>query len=369
MKLHIFNPEHDVALAADMRTFTAPHAARELRADLGFLPALWASDGDLVLVDDVCTAVEAVRHLKQYAHEVVFVSDADLAKVPIDFSSLTVEPWGWDSALKYRLLCINETFDNVVPSDDELNRIRGLSNRLFAAHKVLPLLVSLSERFLGESLYFEDNAELLSTILMGKQKSFVLKAPWSSSGRGLRYVNNDFTNHVKGWCANIIQRQGGIMIEPQYRKIKDFGMEFFVHNDAHIEYLGLSVFSTVHGAYNANVIATEEIKREMLSRFVPVEFLDLIKTHVISILTPLFKDAYTGPFGIDMMIVSVNNQPDLYIHPCVELNLRHTMGHVALALSTLQSSDPKRLMAIEYLDKYHLKVSLAGDDLAIPYQL
>ena len=45
MKLHIFNPDHDVALASNMDAFTAPHAARELRADLGYLPALWADDG------------------------------------------------------------------------------------------------------------------------------------------------------------------------------------------------------------------------------------------------------------------------------------------------------------------------------------
>ena len=42
MTLHIFNPEHDIALAINKSIFTAPHSARELRADLGFLPALYA---------------------------------------------------------------------------------------------------------------------------------------------------------------------------------------------------------------------------------------------------------------------------------------------------------------------------------------
>ena len=53
MKLHIFNPEHDIALAYNSILFTPPHAGRELRSDLGFIPALWADDGDFVLVDDV----------------------------------------------------------------------------------------------------------------------------------------------------------------------------------------------------------------------------------------------------------------------------------------------------------------------------
>ena len=56
MKLHIFNPEHDIALASNLANFTAPHAGRQLRANLGFLPALWAADGDAVLVDDVASA-------------------------------------------------------------------------------------------------------------------------------------------------------------------------------------------------------------------------------------------------------------------------------------------------------------------------
>ena len=33
-KLHLFNPEHDIALAANLAHFTAPLAGRQLRADL-----------------------------------------------------------------------------------------------------------------------------------------------------------------------------------------------------------------------------------------------------------------------------------------------------------------------------------------------
>ena len=93
MKLHIFNPEHDIALAADMERFTAPHAGRQMRASLGFLPAFWAEHGDLVLVDDVEAAAEAVRHMKAFARDVRFVSTADLSH--IDASEIEdVEPWG-----------------------------------------------------------------------------------------------------------------------------------------------------------------------------------------------------------------------------------------------------------------------------------
>ena len=67
--LHLFNPEHDIALAAGLSNFTAPYAGRKLRTDLAYLPALWAAEGDVVLVDDVIytgrtvrAAIEAVFH-------------------------------------------------------------------------------------------------------------------------------------------------------------------------------------------------------------------------------------------------------------------------------------------------------------------
>ena len=63
MILHIFNPEHDLALAANLSNFTAPRAARLLRQQLGWLPALWAEEDDLILVDDVRTAQDAYGQL------------------------------------------------------------------------------------------------------------------------------------------------------------------------------------------------------------------------------------------------------------------------------------------------------------------
>ena len=53
MKLHIFNPEHDLALAVNQPNYTAPHAGRQLRNDLAFIPALWADEGDFVMVDSI----------------------------------------------------------------------------------------------------------------------------------------------------------------------------------------------------------------------------------------------------------------------------------------------------------------------------
>ena len=369
MKLHIFNPDHDVALASNMDAFTAPHAARELRADLGYLPALWADDSDMVLVDDVSAALESARRLGGLVHDVLFISHADLCRVPIDFSTVKVEPWGWNRALCHYLVSSNATFRQTVPTAKQLDVMRKLSSRTFAATHLLPVLAASHERFVGTSTFFSGDAAQLADLLMADGERFVLKAPWSSSGRGLRYVDHDFSGHVEGWCRNLIKKQGGIMIEPQYNKVCDFGMEFMAMDNGRVAYLGLSLFSTVHGAYTGNVIASEAVKRDMMARYVPLELLDFLQAHVISLVGSLFKGKYVGPFGIDMMVVRMEDREELCIHPCVELNLRRTMGHVALALTEPQSTAPKQLMHVEYTDKYRLKVSLAGDDLLIPYVL
>ena len=78
MILHIFNPEHDLALAANMSNFTPPLAGRALRSELSFLPALWASENDAILVDDVEAAYSEYSAFKKKAgiqrHNPMFVT-------------------------------------------------------------------------------------------------------------------------------------------------------------------------------------------------------------------------------------------------------------------------------------------------------
>ena len=95
MKLHIFNPEHDLALAAHLRQFTAPHAGRQLRSDLAFIPALWADQGDLVLVDDIDNARDKVRHFGEHLLEKVeFITKLQLEHLLKTEFIDSVHPWG-----------------------------------------------------------------------------------------------------------------------------------------------------------------------------------------------------------------------------------------------------------------------------------
>lgn len=130
-------------------------------------------------------------------------------------------------------------------------------------------------------------------------------------------------------------------------------MEFISDGRGTVRYCGLSVFDTRSGAYTASILDTEEDKAARLATWISADQLILIKEQLTMVLARELGNSYRGPLGVDMMVVSVDNK--LMVHPCVELNLRRTMGHVALALTRRFKVLPK-IMSIVYTDKYMLKI-------------
>jgi hypothetical protein len=131
-------------------------------------------------------------------------------------------------------------------------------------------------------------------------------------------------------------------------------MEFESDGEGCVRYLGLSLFHTQNGAYTGNILATEEEKREMISRYLSTDLLDRVQQRICKGLSERFKGKYCGPFGIDMMIVA-SETGGFLLHPCVEINLRRTMGHVALELARQCTSD--QVMCIDFSDNaYKLKI-------------
>ena len=322
MKLHVFNPEHDLALAANMNNYTSPHAGRQLRADLGFIPAIWAGDDDYILVDDVHQAEEAYSKLQAELGlgPKQFVDKKQLSVLYIN----KVEPWGWDLAL--RSFLIRYGVDNV-PSEDEISVIRNLSHRRQAAILLEQLQMDGAIGISQEASGIDEIKSFLNT-----HHRIVVKAPWSSSGRGVRFIEDTIDSYQERWISNVIDKQGSVMVEPYYNKVMDFGMEFESDGLGHVSYLGLSLFHTVNGAYTGNIIATEEEKVLYLNHYISGDFVDILKNKICTNLGNAFCGKYQGPFGVDMMIVAKDDNSGFLIHPCVEINLRRTMGHVALAI-------------------------------------
>lgn len=345
MVLHIFNPEHDLALASNLSNFTAPHAGRQLRADLGFLPALWAREDDYILVENVEQARRTYGRVRARigGGQRHFVDKSQLSRLPID----VVEPWGWDLAIRSFLLRYGV---KSVLTEDEIASVRELSHRKYAVDLLKKIQLSGTT---GRSWHVSQMDEIRE--LLHDYRRIVVKAPWSSSGRGVRFIADEMNSYHEGWIRNVIERQGSIIVESYYNKVRDFGMEFFSDGKGNIKYLGLSLFYTKNGAYTGNVIATEEEKRELMARYVTGHQLDTVSETLCALLGEIFCGRYRGPFGVDMMIVTKEDGDGFLLHPCVEINLRRTMGHVALTIPPF-SDGFLRVMQISLTDKYRLRI-------------
>ena len=346
MKLLVFNPEHDLALAANLSNFTAPHAGRQLRADLGFIPAIWAAANDFVLVENVEDAERRFLRLTRRPFG-RFIAKEQIRKH--QFSAVDV--WGWDLAIRAYLLRWGLDAA-IMPSVTQIDVIRQLSHRRYAMQLLERLQMPST---IGSSFETDQMSDITGRLDSGEH--LVVKAPWSSSGRGIRFVDGCLNIYDNGWLRHVIEKQGSVMVEPYYNKVKDFGMEFLSDGCGVVNYVGLSLFQTSNGAYTGNILASEEEKETAISHYIPIDLLKAVQQKICIEMGALLKDRYTGAFGIDMMVIRRDDGDGFLLHPCVEINLRRTMGHVAISLTELCSGLPK-LMKIEYnANIYKIKIN------------
>lgn len=371
MTIRIFNPDHDLALASNQKRFTAPHAGRKLRSDLSFFPALWSEDGDIVIVEDIDAAESAYHKLGlRNKPRVEFCTMEQLPHILKSGDSIAspegkvfIDVWGWDRAICFQLEK-NGVPSSLLPTDGQLSKIRELSSREFSSQILSDIRRKYDVETCGKADYVTD-MKCFNAMLLKYDNQCVAKAPWSCSGRGVKYfLGNVDSEHTKvntmNWVSNTIDGQGGVMVEPLYNKVKDFAVEFKLCNYGKVIPVGYSLFDTKNGAYTGNLLATEEEKREILSRYIDMNLLDGVVDEISVLmeyaLSPLVNTNISMHFGVDMLIVAKGSADGFLLHPCVEINLRRTMGLAALSISPREKCN-KSLMSIFYESKkYHLSV-------------
>ncbi len=304
-KLHLFNPENDLALAAATANYTPPRAAMELHRGAALLPLWYAAPGDCVYAPEA-DADWAERMVRRFGLGVSIGTEGEPA------------PWGWShhAAAQFRRMGIDGPFP-------DLDRLRELSHRRTA--------MCLHHMLQSMSLPYElpsEPQEIASVGELPAGTDFFIKAPWSGSGRGVADCANMPRSQVERLCEGIIRRQGSVMVEPRLAKVRDFAMLFASDGQGGITYRGLSLFFNSSGcAYGGNIVAPQTQLAEKLG----TDHLDVTAAAVGQALKTLVAGDYAGPLGVDMMLYRAADGRTL-ICPTVEVNLRMTMGAVALSL-------------------------------------
>ncbi|MCR5820145.1 MAG: hypothetical protein K6F94_04265 [Bacteroidaceae bacterium] len=350
MRILYFNPENDLALAANDPHYTPPASALQMASDLQRFPLRWALPGDIILLRDNTFIDTLGYNIPQYNQ---FSSD------------VMILPWGW-SPLAVQQLRDAGIPDAFLPSDSEISAYRDYSSRKTAVRLLEHLRNIWPEPFykgelVGESIWCEEETEVQNAV---SEYSFMamLKAPWSGSGRGVHPIKGRLSEKDSAWIRRTLQKQRGIEVEPLYQKVMDLALEFW-SDKGKIHYEGLSLFNTTGGGvYNGNVIASEEMKISQLSHYISPKLLSEVKEHLICVLASSdIPSWYCGPLGIDMMIVSKLSEPSVFqIHPCVELNFRLTMGWVATRLVSTLRGGAVGSFSISYEGGRYRDVLVAG---------
>lgn len=295
---YIFNPEHDLCLANGSPTFVPPESALKFGHDCrDIMENVLGQSGD----------------------------------------GEAIVPWGWDNVLKYNLLKAG-TPEELLPSDEALEQIRSLSHRRTAIKAGKYIRERLKNTGLAGFLVKDtpeeiDRPDMINDFL-AKHPSAVFKAPWSGSGKGLRWVrSNEFSHSDRGWCRNIIAKQGSVIAEQREDVVCDFAM-LFQSTATGIIFEGYSLFDTDNGAYRSNILASDRYILAHLSRFIPENVLTAVRRQLTTFLKDNFSGRYEGYLGVDMFICRAKGLTGglhrcYLLNPCVEINVRMTMGLLA----------------------------------------
>lgn len=302
----VFNPEHDLCLANGSAHFVAPQSALRFAAEGARLMSILYPDAVCVPAARAGEAYREVGELGGRGGEAyrglgeLDGRDGEACRELGDGGGGDVVAWGWDLALKTALLKQGIPA-SAMPSDEYLAALRRLQHRA----TVLPLQ--------PQSRAVTTPREVEA--MLGETPALVMKAPWSGSGRGLRWVTGRMSDHDRLWLLKVVREQECVIVEPRREVLADFALEYWAAPEG-LRFVGYSLFVSANGVYQHNLLLSDE---EIARR---VGFAEGERRAVEAWLLENVVPHYAGPLGVDYLHTAEGNSLS-------ELNLRHTMGLLA----------------------------------------
>ena len=318
--------------------------------DLAVLPAFIAEPGSLLITDSDADARWLERLNGLLALDVHAISRKELNHL----TGYRIMPWGWCLDLRRRLVKWGAD-RQLLPTKDEIYHLRGLSHRRLTINIHLRLQELLRYQACNhlplacpvpvELAVLEDVREFVES-----HDGCFIKTPWSSSGRGIYHATaGKWTPELEQWCNGALKRQGSVLCEVAFDKVMDLAVEFFACGGK-TSVRGFSIFSTdSHSQYHSGIVASTDVLHQRVVELYP-QF-DVVVEALTRVLDEMVAPHYSGWLGVDMLLYSDAQSASsshssgagesmahqfpagaLRLNPCVELNLRPTMGAVTSVL-------------------------------------
>jgi hypothetical protein len=337
-----FNPTCEYAVANGTTSWQPNRLLQKMEEDLGTLPLFFAKPVDIVLVRKMPTDEFLQKMEKQGIALPRFALLDDALKNKLNGEKLNrLMPWGW-SPVTHKLFEPLKNSCSLPFQHSPVFKWRPASRDLYSKKfgrqilgAVLPQLPP--EKVLPTSMIPQvvtTQREMETQI--SRWGKLMVKAPWSSSGRGLQPITK--TPVVpKVWekLMGIVNEQGYAIAEPLLDKIMDMALQFEL-KQGKVTFLGKSIFLTdKKGQYVGNFLKSmpPDISPEafQFARELPRLLIGpLVKTIEASTLAK----NYEGFFGVDTLLFR-DSAGNLKVTPCLEINLRQNMGLLSLQLEKL----------------------------------
>lgn len=316
----IYNPTCEMAVQNNTVSYQPPVRLREFEEAMSSLMMFLAHDDDAIVGSKPDAELLSFWR-KLGVAESKFVTREE-SNIMVR-EGATIYPWGGSKQL-YHSYGMRE----VSSEYDEAKRV--LLSRVSSValeREVNEVCREESEK--NRKYKTEEPAQVVANVEEMEQRvrrgMCAVKSLWSSSGRGVQLVRE--SQHIEPaitWARGKIRHDGGVVCEPFYRREREFTTLFYMSENGEVRYLGVNYFE----ADEAGRFGKEIIGKEYLTKR---EEIDIANILTESIERVGWGKRYIGHIGIDGMIY-VGKEGERRVRVCTEVNLRHTMGNVNLAV-------------------------------------
>lgn len=327
-KIWVFNPGHEEALLhAHKANYTASKTVLGMMYELPQLMQYLASEGDYIYYPskDGCSAT-LVNHL------------GETIKRYDTLPALQLSLWALESHTIKRVMSWAKLVGITILSPDISTEYYTLAHRSSSSrflhylreHKpsLLPSEEIIPYRLRQES----DNIQEVANIIQSQgYPRAMLKRPYSSSGRGVQPIGLPLSTEQSRQIASLIRHYGEVSLEPLLAREQDYALLFYA-DGSKVQHIGYSKFMTddrAGTAYSGNLLLPDELiaseLTEALGSYTALNELIATTQHYLH---AELRGTYEGYIGVDIMTYR-DARGKLQLHPCVEINLRCTMGIIA----------------------------------------
>ncbi|MEC8690119.1 MAG: DUF455 family protein [Verrucomicrobiota bacterium] len=193
--------------------------------------------------------------------------------------------------------------------------------------------------------------------------SVVYKPGYGCAGKGFR-IAKEKNSELEKWLSATIKENGFVIAEPWVQRVEDFSVHYHVEN-GRVDFLGATKVVNDHrGRFRGIDVAprwSKLIDQELATFLYKEELFGKWYHEIIPEELGSLVDQYNGPASIDAMVWR-DSDGKLRLRKVVELNVRMTMGRVALDLQKKMAANKFCGLRIEKKSNYQEGEGLVLND-------